>query len=306
MVKVNNLLTHKARALCLSPLLWGTLSMTATQALELKWYGAGCLTLEENNSVVIVDPFVSRPSLLTVLTNQELFSNKSLVQSAFGRFKEVKDVTVLITHNHYDHVLDLPELMELLPQATIYGPKNTKNLLETNNLNKERFNVATEEQQIKVGATTITPFLVEHSNLPLGLKFAHGKMNNKIKLPMGAFDYKAIKSLSYYIEYPTGTTLIHPTTNTRNYPFNKVDNLIVGLTSRNIEKLKEKIIQKINHKKIVTIHNDNFFKPINEPIAKMPFYPTLGKDLQGTFPKTFELAKSNVADKKEETKNESN
>lgn len=310
MVKVNNLLTHKARALCLSPLLWGLLSMTPAQAIELKWFGAGCMTLKSDDTVVIVDPFVSRPSLLTVLTNQGLSSNKNLVSSSFSQFKETKNVTILITHNHYDHVLDLPELLRLLPQAKVYGPKNTQELLKNLKNNEKslesHFTLAKEDQSFKAGDATITPYLVEHSSLPLGLKFAHGKMNKNISLPMGAFDYKAVTSLAYHIQSSEGSTLIHPTANVRSYPFNSVDNLIVGLTARNIDALKEKVIGKIKHKKLISIHNDNFFKPITKPISKMPFYPTLGEDLKGTFPKTYQMAKSRVLDIKEETTNESN
>jgi L-ascorbate metabolism protein UlaG (beta-lactamase superfamily) len=292
-----------------STLLWSLLILSPSQslAMEIKWYGTGCLSITDGDSVLIFDPFLTRPNLWKVLTNQKLESNKELVQEVFGRYKIKKHIGLFITHNHYDHILDLPNTLELLENPPVVVPSETAKILRAKKVPKEVIQIANEEEgYYKVGKFKIKAYAVEHSKLPLNISFAEGTMEENPVWPLGAFDMKAKENFSYHIQHPNGDILYHPTAQPYNYPISKVHTLIVGLTSPFITELKEQVINKIHHHQLISVHNDNFFRPFKAPLEKMPFYPTLGEKLSGLLPKSYTIESDSPALNTQEISQESN
>jgi L-ascorbate metabolism protein UlaG (beta-lactamase superfamily) len=265
---------------CLNLLVLAGLFLKGTDinAVEVKWHGASCLTIEDDQTRLIIDPFVTRPSLWKVITNSALTSDGQLVKELFSGTK--KETHVLITHTHYDHVLDLPEVAKIYPKANIYGPKNLKALADKFNIQKERINIIQGTQELKLGTFKVKTYPVEHSTLPLGISFARGVIDKNVA-NLGAFDYKSQESIALSFHHQEAAILLHPSAEGRNYKDFKelqgIDLLIVGLTSRDLSSLKEKVISKIEAKEVMAIHHDNFFRGYKEVLEKMPFYPTLNK-----------------------------
>ena len=126
-------------------------------------------------------------------------------------------------------------------------------------------------------------FEVVHTNLPMNIEFARGV--SKINKDSGARDFKMQSNLSFFLKYKDRKVLFHPTAIPREYPnFGNIDLLIVGLTSKNIDELKNKVIAKIKAKKVYPVHNDNFFIDFEKKLRKMPLYPTLGSFPEGKLP----------------------
>lgn len=249
------------------------LSLNQILALEVKWFGASCLTITDKDTRIIVDPFITRPSFWKVITNQGLFPDANLIEKYFG--KGPKKNIILITHTHYDHILDLPAILNLYPNSLVYGPPETLQYLLLHKSPFLEFKAVADGEEISFENFNIHSFKIEHSSLPLGIKFSHGELNKTLLPPLGALDYKARNSNSFVINHPDAKILIHPTSIPRNYHFKEVDLLILGLTGLNIDPLKKELLEKVQAKKTFAIHNDNFFYDFEAPIKKMPFFPTL-------------------------------
>ncbi|MDR1630294.1 MAG: MBL fold metallo-hydrolase, partial [Oscillospiraceae bacterium] len=70
----------------------------------LRYYGNALLTIEQGETKLLIDPFFSR--------NPRLYRPTA---------KDFDGVTaVLITHGHFDHIYDLPKLLERSPGLDIY------------------------------------------------------------------------------------------------------------------------------------------------------------------------------------------
>lgn len=251
-------------------------------ALEVKWYGTTCLSFEDEKTRIIVDPFVTRVSLLSTVLNKNLGSNKKRVKKYFGPSK--KKTIILITHTHFDHVLDLPEVMRLNPNAIVYGTKDVEPILTGHGIKSSRLKIIGEGSNLEVGDFKVNFFEVKHSSLPFNINFARGK--SMVDKESGALDYKMESNLSLNIQHPKRNILLHPTAVPRSYKgLGEIDLLIVGLTSRDINKLKTEVIEEIKAKKVYPVHNENFFNDFDEDLEKMPFYPTLGSFPTGRLPK---------------------
>lgn len=273
-----------------SVLLYTLLSIPC-HSLEIEWHGVTCLRISDKNSDLIIDPFVTRPSLWKVLSNQELVSDKELVHKVFS--DDQKEMAILISHTHFDHILDLPTLLTKFPKAKVHGPKNTPIFLHSKKMKEAQVSLLQDRKSISHGNFKITSFKIEHSSLPLGLSFARGEQEVNHKGNLGAFDMKSQESYSFYIEHPDGNILFHPSSEDRSYPgIDSVDILLVGLTSRNMEPIKKGLLSQVKAKKVIPVHHENFFNSYDEALSKLPFYPDLGNELTGNLPKTFNLTKN--------------
>lgn len=79
-------------------------ALANTENLTIKYLGTAGFILSDLNRTVVLDPFISRPTLWHTLT-QPLLSDPILVQQYIPRADDV-----LIGHAHYDHILDAPEV----------------------------------------------------------------------------------------------------------------------------------------------------------------------------------------------------
>lgn len=242
-------------------------------ALDIKWYGATGLTFEDEKTRLIVDPFVTRVPLHKVLFNVAVKSNTERVKKYFGPSE--KETLIIISHTHYDHILDLPEVMKLNPKAKVYGTEDVRPILLANDIDPKRLVLSKEGSKIKNKSFEIDFFEVEHSKLPMDISFARGV--SKLNKNSGARDYKMLKNLSFFLKHKEKKILFHPTAEPRSYPdFGKIDLLIVGLTNKDIDRLKKEVIGKIKAKRVYPVHHDNFFRDFDKKLQKMPMYPTIG------------------------------
>ena len=85
---------------------WAAVSPAPAKAenLKIKYLGTAGFILSDNNRTLVLDPFISRPSLWQTFT-QPLSSDPVLVKHYIPDADEV-----LIGHAHYDHILDAAEV----------------------------------------------------------------------------------------------------------------------------------------------------------------------------------------------------
>ena len=78
-----------------------------SQPLEVTFNGVTCFILRYGNSVVLTDPFVSNPGAKQLLFG-EIHPDTALVNAAYNTQDLADTKLVLISHAHYDHLMDLP------------------------------------------------------------------------------------------------------------------------------------------------------------------------------------------------------
>ncbi|OGN98724.1 MAG: hypothetical protein A2Z71_06640 [Chloroflexi bacterium RBG_13_50_21] len=90
-------------------------------SLAFRWLGVAGVELRVDGQRLAVDPFFTRPSLMGLINpvrpNAQLVAEK-LPACEF----------VLVTHSHWDHIMDVPDVLRHT-QATAIGSVNTCQLL---------------------------------------------------------------------------------------------------------------------------------------------------------------------------------
>lgn len=250
--------------------------------------------MTDGETIILTDPFFTRPSFWSVLFGRTLKSDPDLIKSFLEPYQKIKNKIVIISHTHYDHILDLKNLLLMWPDATVIGPKETPLFAPPTH---SRFISADTMGPVGIGKFKIRSFPAVHAPLPLGIEFAKGERTSPLPSNPDAYDFLASRSFSFSIEHPQNKIIFHPGAylkySHKDFPF-VPDTLFVGAQGRHKTKDYLKFLKEIGaapqKTAIVPVHHDNFFKPLGKEFSVMPLftYETLKKELNKT-PYSFNL-----------------
>jgi L-ascorbate metabolism protein UlaG (beta-lactamase superfamily) len=173
--------------------------------IEVTWSGAAGLIITSGGHIVLIDPFVSRPSKLDVFFRR--LQPKQLVIQQFIQNLPHKADFIIVGHTHFDHALDVPETARLL-KCKVVGSRSMERLMEISG-QSGCTQVCTKNEQIDLGGhakLTMIPSL--HGLVFLGRVPYQGDIDQDRELPFRAHDYRLGDMFMPKIEMD-GTTLIH-------------------------------------------------------------------------------------------------
>ena len=107
--------------------------------MKLTWFGTASIALETENTRILFDPFIRRNRKLLPVT--------------------VADYTgydaILITHGHFDHLMDVPKIMKADPDVPIYCTKTPRASLMRDGIPPQRIHCIERGDECTIGNFTI-------------------------------------------------------------------------------------------------------------------------------------------------------
>jgi hypothetical protein len=98
--------------------------------MHVEFLGVGGFLVTVGDDSVMTAPLYTRPDMITVQTGIPVESDTAAVAAALPSSK-VKNVRAVISgHAHYDHLLDVPAVLDRAPGAMLYSNTSAKNLLD--------------------------------------------------------------------------------------------------------------------------------------------------------------------------------
>jgi L-ascorbate metabolism protein UlaG (beta-lactamase superfamily) len=79
-------------------------------AIRVTYLGVNGFQFETNDHVLLVDPYFTRVGLWPAALNQPIDSNADRVSEGLKHLRRRAEA-ILVTHAHFDHLLDVPEIM---------------------------------------------------------------------------------------------------------------------------------------------------------------------------------------------------
>jgi len=105
-----------------------------SDTLSIKWFGSGNYEIGLGKLSIFTDPFVTYYKLTDIKFShfklKKLRSNETLVKSAYGSLESSANA-IFVGHSHYDHILDVSELLKLpgWEDTSVYGSKTAGHIL---------------------------------------------------------------------------------------------------------------------------------------------------------------------------------
>jgi len=240
-------------------------------SLTYRWLGVAGLEFTYQNYTLLIDPFFTRPGMAAVLAGRRVTANGGLVTRHINRAD-----AVLVTHPHYDHLLDVPEVMRQTA-ARAFGSPNTCTLLKLHGVPAGHVHAIQVGDCLDLGPFEIEVYPNDHTRIPFS-RWLNGPLssdlqNGHTRLPLRLSDYRMDVCFSFNIRVAGLSLLIgkHPV------PAN-----VLFISPYSAQKALDTILHAIRPQWIVPIHWDDFTRPLSLPLRPMLCTPAQG--LRPIFP----------------------
>ena len=256
--------------------------------LRIKYYSVGCFLVTYKGLSFLSDPFWSHPSFWTV-TFGKTVPNPKMVQPYLSELSSVR--AVLVSHTHYDHVLDLPLLNSYLAEdAQIIGSNTLIHTFATTSIDYPF--VSVNDTQSTATEKGYFIYLAQKRIRILPIKSSHpphvGKIhlyNKKLdedrkKPPYRSWDYQEGITLAFLIdfmdEHHNIKKRVYLQTSTQGYPSgtfpssiraeHPIDVALLGIDCATIKyENKPSIIDFLRPKNVIFCHWEDFFRRKDQP-----------------------------------------
>jgi L-ascorbate metabolism protein UlaG (beta-lactamase superfamily) len=245
---------------------------SAEAVVEATFFGTSSLYVSDGTSGILIDGFLTRPSLLRVALGR-IAPDLGRITRALTRAAVTQLDALFVAHSHYDHVMDAPEVVKHLG-GRLFGSESTLNVGRGSGLGEGSMTRVADGDEHTFGAFTVRVLGGVHSP---GNRFP-GTIGEPLVPPTRASNYRDGGCFSFFITHPSGSMLIHPSAN---FVPNKFDGLEVGCLYLGVGALGAQsprfqsdywrhVVEATRPDLIVPIHWDNFFVSLDQKLRPLP------------------------------------
>ncbi len=253
------------------------------QAISIQYLGVGGYLFQHGEDSIMTAPSFTNPGLMRVTLPLPIAVDEVVVDSLLP--DKAKDAEmILVGHAHYDHLLDVPYIMnQHMPETVAYGSTTMKNIV-TAAVDDNRLVDITEAAAIdgKAGewlynknkTIRFMPIKAEHAPHVMGIKVMSGHYDKPLEtLPTTAYGWKEGQTYAYIIDFldqeQNPVYRIHYQDAASNSPAGLMpamaDDKIVDMTIlctaayHQVDDYPEAILQQVQPKTVVLGHWEDFF-----------------------------------------------
>lgn len=240
-----------------------SLGVELPPGLSMEWLGTAGFRLTLDDTVVLIDPFLTRRSLHDTLVSPAVHADPATVASLAPRAD-----AVLVGHCHFDHAVDVPELARR--GATVYGSSSVQRLLGLHGL-ADAAVLVDPAQTYEIGPFTVRFVPSRHSKLLAGLAVpSGGELTCDSLDSLSSSNYRCGQVYGIHIEID-GTTLYHLGSADlveADYTLGPVDVLLCCIAGRSMTRdFTPRMLRAFDPTVVVPHHLDDFFRPLDGPMG---------------------------------------
>lgn len=247
---------HASDAATARQLAW---SGSLPPGLSLTWLGTAGFRLAYQDTVVWIDPYVTRLSLRDLIARRVVPPSQRAIAAWIDRAD-----AVLVGHTHFDHALDVPAIARRFG-CKVYGSASLAHLMKLHGLAEQAI-VVEPHRDHEVGPFRFRFVPSQHSRLQLGLAVPYaGELTCDAVDELTPQRYRCGQVWGICVEvagiriYHQGSAdLVEDEIRDRG-----VDLFLCGISGRRFTpRYVERIVRALQPRRIVPTHYDDFFQPL--------------------------------------------
>jgi L-ascorbate metabolism protein UlaG (beta-lactamase superfamily) len=221
-------------------------------SLTFRWLGAAGIELAASDQVLLIDPCLTR------IRFWQLWLGKLLPDRDLLR-KHISEATaVLITHPHYDHLLDAPTIVAFTG-ARVYGSANTCQLCRLSGLPEAQVERIYAGQSLCFPAFSVQVYPARHHWVPF---FTPGGLPLGLRAPFTARQFRLDEDFSFQVTTKGLRILIDSGSTPQDLPPSDIL-LVHPFHQKNHYR---QVLEKVHPKWVIPIHWDDLWQPLSEPL----------------------------------------
>jgi L-ascorbate metabolism protein UlaG (beta-lactamase superfamily) len=221
--------------------------------VQFRWMGVAGIELSVDDQVLLIDPYVTRLPFWRV---------------AFGRVRPNRELItekiqhcdfVLVTHAHFDHLMDVPDVVRNTG-AVALGSANTCHLLATLGVPPAQVRPIEVGDQMALGAFRVEVLPAEHVTFSGWSPFS-GPLPLSLRPPLRACDYRVDCCFGFLIDVD-GYRLLH-------CPGPAVAAEVLFVKPLRTRPAWEALLRGVRPQIVVPVHWDDFGRSLSKPVRSM-------------------------------------
>jgi L-ascorbate metabolism protein UlaG (beta-lactamase superfamily) len=176
--------------------------------VSVTWFGVATLLFDDGETQLLVDGFVSRPSLLDLLTRRPVDNDVAAINRFLNDFDVSRLAAVIPCHTHFDHALDIGAIANRTG-AVILGSSSSAQVARGSGVPGDQVIVARPDYDYQFGRFTVR--LLPSRHAPMGWNGTvplAGTIDSPLVLPAPVTAFREGKDFAILVSHPGGTALV--------------------------------------------------------------------------------------------------
>jgi L-ascorbate metabolism protein UlaG (beta-lactamase superfamily) len=248
----------------------------AANAIRVTYLGVNGFQFETAGHAILVDPYFTRVGFWAGALNEQIESNPNRVRQGLQHARSRIDA-LLVTHAHFDHLLDAPEIMRRTRAQLIAGP-TAVHLVESFGIPPNECAAVESGNVKKVGPWTIRVFAARHDRLFGKVPFQCSP--ELVTRPAKASEWCVGETLAFVIEAAGKRIYIDSGGIPGAPPDRRIKNIdfaILGVALPDSRDRFAETVRQLRPRFIFPSHQDDMFAPIERGFVfgKMTDFPAI-------------------------------
>lgn len=230
--------------------------------IQITWIGVAGVLIDDGDTALLIDPFVSRYGLLPVGLRRKLEPMHADIAVWTERWANRPVSAVIVSHSHYDHAMDAPWFAAAF-SAPVLGSASTARIVEGADLPEIEAVVVDPNRSYRFGAFSIRMLESRHGPALFGRIPYPGEIEEPLEPPATANAYRLGMAYSIHITHPAGSLLHHASAGWVEGMFEGIeaDTVLLGVAGRAATTpYLEAVLGGVGARRLIPVHFDDFFR----------------------------------------------
>jgi hypothetical protein len=220
--------------------------------IRFRWLGTAGIELVVNDHVLAIDPYYTRFPVWKLGLGR-VHPNRALIADMIQHCDYV-----LVTHAHFDHMMDVPDVVHNTGAVAIGSPNNCQ-LLAACGVPEGNLREVHAGDSLSLGEYQVEVLRGEHIRLPL---FTSGTLRCDLEPPLRVRDYRMDSYYSFLISVNGQRLLTDP----GKRPEDAVAADVLFIYPGRPRHFYESLLPLVRPKVVVPYHWDDFFRALSKPL----------------------------------------
>lgn len=241
-------------------------------AVTATWLGVTTLLFDDGETQILVDGFISRPTLFQSLTGRPVDCDAPMINYVMNEYGMRRLAAIIPAHSHYDHAMDAGAIANR-SSASILGSASTANVARGYGVPEDQIVVVEPGTPYSFGEFTVT--LIPSLHAPIGLRGEvplAGTVDEPLELPAPITAWREGGSFSIVIAHPQGTTLVQGSAGYREGALDDVQadvvmlgvGLLESLGRDYTERYWQALVTSTGARRVFPVHFDDQTRPFGD------------------------------------------
>jgi len=238
------------------------------------WLGVTTLLFDDGETQILIDGFISRPSLADLVLDRQVDNDMAMINFALDEYRMRRLAAIIPVHSHFDHAMDVGAIANR-SSASILGSESTIEIARGAGVPEDQTILVVENQPYEFGEFTVT--LLRSRHAPIGWRGSvplPGTIDEPLTPPQPISAWREGRSYTVVVAHPTGTTVIQGSAGFGGESLRDVSADVVMLGIWGLESLGrdyaeqywQQLVTRTGAHSVFPVHFDDYTKPFGEVV----------------------------------------